>query len=167
VALAFEAGEPGAMKRPPRRPTEGMFNPLMTQQVLLSGLTMAAICFGAWYWLLDLGISEEAARNRLLLLMVLCQNIHVFNVRSEYTSAFRMPISRNYILFFGVLAAQGLHLLCMHLPLMQEVLGIAPTSLRQWSALLGIAMAMLAVMELFKLLRARFAARPGTSPGDD
>ncbi len=167
VALAFEAGEPGAMQRPPRRPTEGMFNPLMTQQVLLSGLTMAAVCFGAWCWLLDLGISEEAARNQLLLLMVLCQNIHVFNVRSEYASAFRVPISRNYILFFGVLAAQGLHLLCMHVPLRQGVLGIAPTSRRQWSALLGLAMAMLAVMEVFKLLRARFAGRPGTSPGDD
>lgn len=29
VALAFEGGEPGAMQRPPRRPSEGIFNGLM------------------------------------------------------------------------------------------------------------------------------------------
>ncbi len=131
----------------------------MTQQTIVSGLTMAAICMGCWYWLIGMGIPEAAARNQLLLLMVLCENVHVFNVRSEYTSAFRVPISRNYILFFGVLAAQGLHILCMQLPPMQKVLGIAPVSLEQWAAMLGIAAVMLVVMELFRLVRGRLVGR--------
>jgi len=49
---------------------------------------------------------KAEARNLFLLLIVLCQNFHAFNVRSEYPWAFRVPISRNDSLFFGVLAAQ-------------------------------------------------------------
>jgi calcium-translocating P-type ATPase len=161
VALAFEGGEPGAMRRPPRKPTEGMFNSLMTQQTVVSGFAMAALWLGSWYWLLGTGLPETEARNLLLLLIVLCQNFHVFNVRSEYTSAFRVPISRNYPLFFGVLAAQGLHLLCMHLPPMQKVLGITTVNLQQWATMLALATGMLVVMEVFKLTRR--ALDPGQS----
>lgn len=163
VALAFEAGEPGAMQRPPRRPTEGMFNSLMTQQTVVSGLAMAALCFGSWYWLLSTGMPDAEARNLLLLLFVLCQNVHVFSVRSEYASAFRVPISRNYVLFFGVLAAQGLHLLCMNLPPMQKILGVSAVNLRQWATALALAGVMLVVMEVFKLLRRRCGTTP---PGE-
>jgi len=160
VALAFEGGEAGVMKRQPRKPSEGMFNSLMTQQTLISGFTMAAICFGIWTWLIGMGISETEARNQLLLLLVLCEGVHVFNVRSEYASAFRVPISHNYFLIFGVFSAVGLHLLCMHLAPMQKVLGIAPVNLERWALMLGTAAVMLVVMELFKLLRTRFIEKP-------
>ncbi len=161
VALAFEGGEPGAMKRRPRKPTEGVFNTLMTEQVLISGLVMAGLCFGIWIWLLGLGISEADARNQLLLLMVLCQNIHVFNVRSEYVSAFRVPISRNYILIAGVILAQGLHLASMNFPPMQKVLGVGPIAFQQWSKMLAAAMVMLVAMEIFKAARGWLGARSG------
>jgi hypothetical protein len=55
-------------------------------------------------------MEEASARNCVLLLMVLLQNVHVFNCRSESTSAFRVPLHRNWILIFGVLAAQGIHI---------------------------------------------------------
>ena len=161
VALAFEGGEPGAMRRPPRRPDEGLFNQLMVQQVAVAGLTMGLIAFGAWVYLIHAGWEESAARNLLLLLFVLLQNVHVFNCRSEYASAFRVPLKRNYILVGGVLAAQGLHILAMHLPFMQSILRVEPTSLREWAGLLMPALAMLVVMEIFKAVRKRVYERNG------
>jgi len=68
VALAFEKGEPGIMSRPPRRPGEGIFNKLMVQEVVIAGVTMGLIAFGAWYWLLKGGKDVAAARNIILLL---------------------------------------------------------------------------------------------------
>lgn len=153
VALAFEGGEPGAMRRPPRKPGEGMFDRQMILQTLVSGLAMAVLCLGAWYWLLGTGLPEAEARNLLLLLFVFCQNVHVFNCRSETTSAFRVPIRRNHLLFFGVIAAQGIHLLAMSLPSMQRVLGTTAVRLDQWFAMLALALGMLVVMEAFKALR--------------
>ncbi|HMO57366.1 MAG TPA: HAD-IC family P-type ATPase, partial [Roseiflexaceae bacterium] len=75
VALAFEGGEPGAMRRPPRKPSEGIFNRLMIRQTVTSGMTIGLIGFGTWYWLLAAGYDEAAARNLGLLLMVLFENV--------------------------------------------------------------------------------------------
>lgn len=150
VALAFEAGEPGAMQRSPRRPTEGIFDRLMIQQTVVSGLTIGLIAFAVWYLLLDWGWEEATARNMLLLLVVLFQNFHVFNCRSERTSAFRVPLRNNQPLMIGVAAALALHLLAMQLPFMQTLLRTAPVSPLEFITLAFIASTVLVVMELFK-----------------
>jgi magnesium-transporting ATPase (P-type) len=154
VALAFEGGEPGAMKRKPRRTDEKIFNPLMIQQTLISGLTMGLIAFGFWYFLKNFqGMEETHVRNLVLLLMVFMQNIHVFSCRSEKVSAFKVPISRNKILIFGVLIAQGLHILSMQIPFMQNVLRVEPITLFEWAEVLILAVPLLLVMEVFKKIR--------------
>ncbi len=153
VALAFEGGEPGAMKRRPRDPGEGIFNRLMVAQTVTSGAVMGLVVFGVWYWLLSNGWEETAARNLVLLLMVLFQNFHAFNCRSEHESAFRVPFRRNPVLVIGVLAAQGIHLLAMQLPFMQVVLDVAPVSIQEWLVLLPFAATILVAMELFKFFK--------------
>lgn len=152
VALAFEAGEPGAMKRPPRRPTEGIFNRLMVQQTAVSGVTMGLLSFGTWYGLLQAGWDEATARNLVLLLMVLFQNFHVFNCRSEYVSAFKVPLRRNVLLVVGVVAALGLHLFSMQTSFMQSLLRVEPVSSAEFFYLFLLASTVLVVMEIFKLL---------------
>ncbi len=160
MALAFEGGEPGALKRPPRRPREGIFNRLMVEQTVVSGLAMGLIAFFTWQRLLESGYPAEAARNQVLLLMVLLENVHVFNCRSERVSAFRVSLRRNLILVFGVVIAQAVHILTMYLPFMQKVLGAAPVSLERWAFLLAQALLLLCVMELYKLLRGRWRPLP-------
>jgi len=151
VALAFEGGEPGAMKRKPRRPDEKIFDSRMMGQTLVSGLTMGALTFAAWTWLTQVqAMDEPSARNIVLLLMVLFQNVHVFNCRSESVSAFRVPIRRNVILVLGVLAAQGIHVLSMHIPFMQSILSTEPVRWMEWLSALALAMGVLGVMEGFK-----------------
>ena len=151
VALAFEGGEPGAMKRRPRRTNESIFDARMISQTVVSGLTIGALAFGLWYWLIELrSVDEMTARNSVLLLMVLLQNVHVFNCRSETVSAFLVPLHRNYVLIGGVLAAQGIHILAMLLPPMQSLLGTQPVSWNQWLISLGLATVILAVMEIYK-----------------
>jgi P-type Ca2+ transporter type 2C len=158
VALAFEGGEPGAMQRPPRSPAEGIFNPLMIRQTLVSGATIGGLAFGVWVWLLNAGYTEDTARNLLLLLMVLFENFHVFNCRSEYISALRIPLRRNPFLIAGVTVALGLHLLAMHVPFMQAILSVAPVAWSEAGALLLVAAIVLVVMEIFKLVRSSVVA---------
>ena len=155
VALAFEGGEPGVMDRPPRRPEEGIFNRLMMEEVLLSGTVIALVTLGVWYWLLSNGWDEFAARNLLVLLLVLFENFHVFNCRSEHLSAFRIPISNNYFLIAGVIAAQGIHILALYTPVLRDVLQVQPVSLVEWLSLLVLASSVVVVMEIFKAIRKR------------
>ncbi len=150
VALAFEGGEPGVMKKKPRPPSETIINRLMAEETLVSGLSMGVSAFVVWYFLLGAGVEESAARNLVLLLMVLLENCHVFNCRSESMSAFRVPVSRNYFLIIGVIAAQGIHILSMYIPFMQDVLGVAPVTFDEWLIFFMMALTLIAVMEVYK-----------------
>ena len=154
VALAFEGGEPGAMKRPPRKPSEKIFNPFMVNQTIVSGATMGLIVSGLWYYLNTYTQMDELhARNLILLLMVFMQNFHAFNARSERVSAFKVPLKRNIILVFGVLAAQGIHILSMQIPFMQNILRVEPVTFNEWLYILVLAIPILLAMEVFKYFR--------------
>ncbi|OGR49165.1 MAG: ATPase [Elusimicrobia bacterium GWA2_51_34] len=158
VTLAFEGGEPGAMLKPPRKPSEGVFDRLMMTETMIAGAVMGVTAYCAWLLILASGAEENYARNLVLLLMVLLENVHVFNCRSEEVSAFRVPLRRNLFLIAGVALAQGIHIASMHLPFMQKILRIAPVSYSQWLMVMGAALLLLAVMEVFKAKRG--AKRP-------
>ncbi len=154
VALAFEAGEKGVMKAPPRSPNEGIFNRKMIEQVLISGLTMAVICFAAWAWMIHSGWEETTARSGLLTLLVLMQFYHVFNCRSETTSVFRIPLRNNWILIAGMLIAFGLHIAATELPFFQSLLRTESLDLRYWLIFAGAGSAILGVAEIYKRISA-------------
>lgn len=150
VALAFEAGEKGLMRLPPRRPTEGIFNRKMIEQVAVTGLVMAIVCAAAWAWLIHAGWEETTARNALLTLLVLMQFYHALNCRSEYTSVFRIPIRNNPVLIGGMAVAFATHVLSTELPFMQSLLRTQPLSLPLWGLFAAIAAVILLVVEAYK-----------------
>lgn len=159
VALAFEAGERGVMKAAPRSPREGLFNRKMIEQVLLSGLTMALICFAAWVWLLNAGWEEDAARNGLLTLLVMLQFYHVLNSRSERVSAFRIPLKNNPVLMAGMALALLLHILATEAPFMQSLLRTQSLPLSYWLVFAAIGITVVIVLEVYKGLAKRRESR--------
>ncbi|HEU5179115.1 MAG TPA: HAD-IC family P-type ATPase [Burkholderiales bacterium] len=153
VALAFEPAEGDELARPPRAPQERIFDRMMLERVALSALLIGGIAFGVYQWLLARGASVEDARNSVLLLMVLFENMQSFNSRSERLSVFRHHPLRNKFLVFGTLAAQLVHIGAMYTPGLREVLGVHPVSAAHWVELLALASTILVAMELHKLCR--------------
>ncbi len=159
VALALEPAEGGELRYPPRSPQEPIFNRLMVERVILSALVMGSVAFLLFQWLLTSGYTVDEARNGTLLLMVLFENIHVFNSRSESRSAFLHNPLRNPLLLFGTVAAQLIHIGSMYTPWISEVLRVQPVSLDHWLELLGLALIILVAMELHKAFRGVWASR--------
>lgn len=154
IGLAFEKGNPLVMQVPPRKPGEGIFDNLMVQQILVSGVTMAGICFGLWYLLVEVHQMEQKhARSVLVMLMVLIENFHVLNCRSEKLSLFKMPVKNNYFLFISILIAQLLHIGASYVPFLADTLQLEPIRWQEWVKLLPTAVIILITMELFKMLR--------------
>ena len=123
---------------------------------MFSGVTMGLLAFGLFsYTLNSLGFSELHSRSLTFTLMVLLENVHVFNCRSEQTSAFRVPLSRNWYIIGGVLLAQLIHITAINLPFMQKILGTDTISLGEWWYILPIALILLVVMEIFKVVKKR------------
>lgn len=156
IGLACESGEKGTMLKKPRRPNESIFNSLMIKETVISAITIATIALGIWFWLINYDQMEEfRARNIILLLMVFMENVHVFNCRSETISIFKIPLNKNFFLIFGILIAQGIHIISMHVPFMQNVLRIESVTFTEWVRILILAIPLLLVMEIFKFLNSR------------
>ncbi len=160
VALAFEPPEPDVLTRGPRRPSEPIFNRLMIEQTVVSGAVMAGVATVTFAALLAAGRSEESARNAVLLLMVLFENVHIGNCRSESRSALAVSPLVNPLLMLVVAVTQLLHVAALYLPLGHSVLRTQPVTPVEWALLLTLALSVLAAMELQKALwRARRVAR--------
>ena len=151
VALAFERGHGDELRAPPRRPGESIFDRLMVERGLVAGIWMAGLGFLSFAGMLQAGLPVEEARNQLLLLMVLMQNVDAFNARSETLPVFRNPVRNNPLLVVGVTMALLLHLAAMHAQLPQQVLRLGPLHTLEWTFLPLLALSLLAVMELHKL----------------
>jgi Ca2+-transporting ATPase len=95
------------------------------------------------------GAGVVTARNVVLLLMVLFENVFVFAVHTERRPAYQ-HLTRNRLLLVGTVVAQGIHILAMQLEPTQRLLGVAPVSAGQWLALLGLALILPLAVEAHK-----------------
>jgi len=150
IALAFEPGHGGELKQKPRPPGEPVFNRLMIQRVLVSAVVMGGLGYGLFHYLIQAGWSETAARNMLLLYMVLFENIHIGNCRSETDSAFRFAPWRSPFLLGGTVLAFSIHLAFMHWPFGQRLLGLETVDLKHFVILFALALPVLGAVEVNK-----------------
>jgi magnesium-transporting ATPase (P-type) len=155
VGLAFERGRGDELRRPPRPSGEAIFDRLMLQRGLLAGLWMSALGLGTFVLLLASGAALDHARNALLLLMVLMQNVDAINARSESVAVTRLPLRHNPLLLGGISLALALHVVAMQWPWLQRVLSVQPPTATEWLALPLLAASLMIVMELQKAVRRR------------
>jgi len=155
IALAFEPAEGGELNKPPRSPAEPIFDRLMIERVISAAIVIGVTAFILFNSLISAGFSIDEARNSTLLLMVLFENIHVLNCRSETRSVFKHRFLSNPILILGTLAAQAIHIGAMYTPWLSDVLSIQPVSLQHWLHLFAISLVILVAMEFHKLYRSR------------
>ena len=155
IALAFERGEPEILLRPPRPPQQPLFDRAMIGQILVAGSYMGALAYFFYAWCLLQGMDLDTARNLVLLLMVLFENAHVLNSRSERRSVFAVSYTTNLFLIFAVIGAQGLHIAAMYLPGLREILGVQPIAPIEWVMVAALAASLIVVMEVYKRLTFR------------
>ena len=157
IALGLEKAEPGVLQRKARDPKEPIFNKIMISRVVTGGLYMGVTAFAIFYTLLNFGYGEEYARNATLLLMVLFENVHVVNSRSEKHSLFKIDHRKNMFLWVSLITAQAIHIGSMYIPFMKSLLDIQPVSLKMWGSLLLVALLLTVVMELEKIIRRKIS----------
>ncbi len=153
VALAFEPNEGDVLQRKPRSPRERIFNQLMIERTIIAALVMGVVGFLTFRWFLPNGASDaevSSARNALLLLMVLFENIHIGNCRSETKSALRFSPLRSPILLAGAITAFAVHVAAMYTPIGQLLLETEPVPLENWGILFLLALTIFPTMELHK-----------------
>jgi magnesium-transporting ATPase (P-type) len=157
VALAFEPGEGDELRRPPRPAGERLLDRAMIERIAVSATAMTLVAAGAFAWMLRAGWAESEARNALLLLMVLFENILLATCRSDHRSAFTMSPLRSPVLLAGTVAALAVHVTAMHVAPLQRILGVAPVSAATWGVCIALALTVLLADEAWKLCRGRLS----------
>jgi magnesium-transporting ATPase (P-type) len=150
VALAGEKPEGDELARPPRQPKEPIFDRLMIRRIIQSTLVIGGGGFAIFSYLLYQGYEISQARNLLLLLFVLFENVQTFTSRSERRSIFSLNFFGNPLLILTVIAAQAIHISAMYIPWFRETLYLAPISFAEWALMLLAASSILVVTELDK-----------------
>ncbi len=153
LALAFEPGEEGVLRRPPRRREEGLVSGLLWERAALVGVVMAIFTLVLFDWQLDRTDSIEQARTVALSTMVVFMGVHLFNARSLHRSLFRTPLLSNRFLLVAQVLALGVHIGALYLPATQFVLRVEPIDVRAWGLIVAASLSMIVVNELHKLVR--------------
>jgi len=168
VALAFEPGDDGMLKRPPRPRGEGFISGLLWERTVLAGLVIAAGTLFIFRWELDETNSLAAAQTAALTTIVLYQMFQVGNARSETQSVFlRSPFS-NPFLFWATAASLVVHVGALFLAPTQFVLRVVPlTDWAVWVRIVAVASTLIIAMELHKLLRRPRRLRHQPAPAQE
>ncbi len=152
VALAFEKGEPGVLRRAPRPSAAHIFDRRMIEQVAISGGTIGVLAFFYYSAALSAGLAHEAAQGTVLWLLVWCENAHCFNCRSETRSVFRIPLGHNPLLIVAVVVTQVIQILVLYVPPLRDLLSLGALSPADGLLLAAGGFVVLGVMELYKLI---------------
>lgn len=151
VALAFEKTDEDVLKRPPRSTKENLFDTLLKNEILLTGLSMGIIVFGVWIYLIDvLNFSTYIARSYILLLMVFMQNIHCLNCRSETKSIFNIPLKNNPKLILSIFIVLFIQFVVVENSILSHLLESESIPLLHVLYLFLTSLPIIIVSELFK-----------------
>jgi magnesium-transporting ATPase (P-type) len=153
IALAFEPGEPGVLKRPPRPRAEGVMSHLLWERTVLTGLVMAAGTLALFRWELGETGSLRLAQTVALTTMVVFQMFHVGNCRSDFVSVFKRSPFSNPFLFIATAAALLLHAGALYFAPTQIVLRVEPLGLETWGRIVVVASTIVLAIEIHKLAR--------------
>ena len=127
---------------------------VLFEEIAVAGTTIGLLVFGLWIYLLKVAnMDVDMARGYVVALMVIIQNIHAFNARSEKKSAFSVPLKSNKIFLYGVLGSLLLGIIVMEfepLAVLLKTTSIPPLHLLN---LFALGFVILIVMECYKKIK--------------
>lgn len=154
IALSFEKAEKNIMKEKPRDPKESLFDRTLLEEILVSGLTIGLVVFGLWLYLLKYVKMDVAiARGYAMALMIIIQNVHAFNCRSEKSSVFKISLTSNMIFLVGVLGSLILGVAVIEIDFLSIFLKTTHIPGMDLLKLLGVGLIIMLVMEVYKKIK--------------
>ncbi len=156
ISLSFEKEESEIMDDKPRSPKESIFNKLMFHEVTIAGLVMGMSVFVFWFYMIRvLDFSLPLARSYIMMLMVFMQNLHALNCRSEKTSIFKMPISRNWLIVFSIVSSILLEIIVTESSFLSNIFGVQSLPMIDIFIVFLFSLPILIVMEVFKYTKSK------------
>jgi magnesium-transporting ATPase (P-type) len=158
LTLAFEPTEPATMRRPPRAAGEPLLSRYLVWRIVLVSALMVAGVFGVFYWAQARGASLDYARSMAVNAIVAMEVFYLFSVRYVHGSSLTFTgLLGTRAVLGGVSLVAAAQLALTYWPPMQRVFGMAPLSLVDGCAVIGVGVLLLLVVEIEKRLARKVA----------
>jgi P-type Ca2+ transporter type 2C len=156
IVLGFEPIEEGIMREKPKSLAEPVLPGL--GMALIGVISVASSIFALIMFNHFLQVHGDAAQGRSLVFASFGVNsmIYIFAYRSMRRSIFRSgPLSRNKPLIWAVLGGLATVAIAFIVPGIRDLLGVVPLGLEEWMWVAGVALSLLAVVEIGKGINLR------------
>ena len=154
LALAFEPTETNTMLRPPRARSEPLLSGALVWHVVLVSVLFVCGVFGVYQYAIEQGHSVDLARTIAVNTLVVMEIFHLFFIRNIYGTSLTWKAVRGTPMVWGVVAViVAAQFAFTYLPSMQAVFATESVPLVDGLIVVGIGVALFAVIELEKQLR--------------
>jgi P-type Ca2+ transporter type 2C len=163
VALAFEPGEPGMLKVPPRSLDEGILSGDLIRRILVAGVTIGVGTLATYFGSLRSGLPVEEARTVAVTTVVFFQLLQVLNCRSLSLSVFKTGFTGNPLLLLAMGVAFLAHLAVLYVPQLEWLVRTTALPGPTLGTIFLLSLSVLVTVEVDKhlLRRARVQNRSG------
>ena len=164
IALGMEEAEPDTMRRPPRRPDEGVFAGGMAFDMALQGLIIALLTVLSYFAAIRMAtgawaIAQSAqGMTMAFLTLSMTEVFHAFNMRSRHGSLLSEKAQNRWLwltLAFSLLMTAAV----VFVPFLRDAFSFAKITLREYFASMGIALCIVPIVEAIKLIERGAASR--------
>ncbi|NNV05078.1 cation-translocating P-type ATPase [Geobacillus sp. C56-T2] len=138
MALGLDRPEENVMKRPPRRPDEGVFARGLGWKIISRGVLIGAVTLAAFLTAYERsGEDLVYAQTAAFATLVLAQLIHVFDCRCDRSIFDRSPFGNMYLVA-AVAVSLVLLLVVIYYPPLAAVLHTKPLAAVDWLLIVGL-----------------------------
>ena len=161
LALAFEPTEDHTMARPPRPRDEPLLTGELVWHVVFVSILFLAGVFGIYAYAVDRGYSIDLARTIAVNTLVVMEIFHLFFVRNIHGTSVTWKVVRGTPVIWMTVAGITLGQLAFtYWPPLQSVFGTESVSIADGLIMVGIGVALLAILEVEKQLRLLLRPKP-------
>jgi Ca2+-transporting ATPase len=140
LALGMEFAAPDIMRRPPRKPTDGIF---------AEGLGFACIYQGIIITVLSAISCAVGGTTMTFVTLSMCQAFQAFNMRSLNGSIFKLH-THNWYLYLAFIAALVLTIIPVYIPFMAVAFGLSALSIGEYCSAVALGFAIIPILEVVK-----------------
>ena len=154
IALSFEKGDKSILANSYHNPKDGLFDRKMISEILISGITIGLIVFGLWIYLINYkNLDVNIARTYVMALMIIIQNFHAFNCRSEDKSIGDISLFSNKIFVVGIIGSIILGISVIQIKFFNIILKTTGMPLNNLCLIFALGLIILLVMEIYKKIK--------------
>lgn len=165
IALAFEPTEKNTMCRPPRARQEPLLTGELAWHVVLVSILFLAGVFGIYHYAIDRGYSVDLARTIALNTLVVMEIFHLFFIRNIYSTSLTWQAVRGTkVVWSVVVAITAAQFAITYFPPLQTVFSTVAIPILDGLLIIGIGIALFAIIEIEKQMRLAFKRMKAVKP---